>query len=288
MSKAASGKNALVSEVVSLSMRIARKYLAPYSHRNSPKKFTQEQLITCLILKAYLNKTYRDIVDLLEVTDELRKRMGLTQVPHYSTLKKFADRSDTLHIVDCMLLEIVREFDMESEEAAIDSTGLETTSASAHYKTRSGMQRKKYIKVSVCVMTATLLPSSLHLSWGPGNDKSEAGSVLAKASNVNRPQRLLADAGYDAEWVHEFCREQWQTESIIKPAVHRADGKMNGKYRSQMTEETLQEKNYGRRWLVESFMSGLKRTTNSALRSQTEHGLIIGAAMNIPAYALRH
>lgn len=263
MSKA-SRKNALVAEVVSLSMRIARKYVAPYSHRNSPKKFTQEQLITCLILKAYLNKTYRDIVDLLEVTDELRKRMGLTQVPHYSTLKKFADRSDTLHIVDCMLLEIVREFDMESEEAAIDSTGLETTSASAHYKTRSGMQRKKYIKVSVCVMTATLLPSSLHLSWGPGNDKSEAGSVLAKASNVNRPQRLLADAGYDAEWVHEFCREQWQTESIIKPAVHRADGKMNGKYRSQMTEETLQEKNYGRRWLVESFMSGLKRKIGRA------------------------
>jgi hypothetical protein len=286
MSKA-SRKNALVAEVVSLSMRIARKYVAPYSHRNSPKKFTQEQLITCLILKAYLNKTYRDIVDLLEVTDELRKRMGLTQVPHYSTLKKFADRSDTLHIVDCMLLEIVREFDMESEEAAIDSTGLETTSASAHYKTRSGMQRKKYIKVSVCVMTATLLPSSLHLSWGPGNDKSEAGSVLAKASNVNRPQRLLADAGYDAEWVHEFCREQWQTESIIKPAVHRADGKMNGKYRSQMTEETLQEKNYGRRWLVESFMSGLKRTTNSALRSRTEHGLFIEAAMNVLAYALR-
>ena len=286
MSKA-SRKNALVAEVVSLSMRIARKYVAPYSHRNSPKKFTQEQLITCLILRAYLNKTYRDIVDLLEVTDELRKRMGLTQVPHYSTLKKFADRSDTLHIVDCMLLEIVREFDMESEEAAIDSTGLETTSASAHYKTRSGMQRKKYIKVSVCVMTATLLPSSLHLSWGPGNDKSEAGSVLAKASNVNRPQRLLADAGYDAEWVHEFCREQWQTESIIKPAVHRADGKMNGKYRSQMTEETLQEKNYGRRWLVESFMSGLKRTTNSALRSRTEHGLFIEAAMNVLAYALR-
>lgn len=277
----------MVAEVVSLSMRIARKYVAPYSHRNSPKKFTQEQLITCLILKAYLNKTYRDIVDLLEVTDELRKRMGLTQVPHYSTLKKFADRSDTLHIVDCMLLEIVREFDMESEEAAIDSTGLETTSASAHYKTRSGMQRKKYIKVSVCVMTATLLPSSLHLSWGPGNDKSEAGSVLAKASNVNRPQRLLADAGYDAEWVHEFCREQWQTESIIKPAVHRADGKMNGKYRSQMTEETLQEKNYGRRWLVESFMSGLKRTTNSALRSRTEHGQFIEAAMNVLAYALR-
>ena len=62
---------------------------------------------------------------------------------------------------------------------------------------------------------------------------------------------------------------------------------MNGKYRSQMTEETLQEKNYGRRWLVESFMSGLKRTTNSTLRSRTEHGLFIEAAMNVLAYALR-
>lgn len=70
---------------------------------------------------------------------------------------------------------------------------------------------------------------------------------MNKAMTVNQPQRLYADAGYDAEWVHTVCREDWQVESIIKPAIHRSDGTMSGKYRSQMTPETLKEKGYGTR-----------------------------------------
>ena len=136
-------------------------------------------------------------------------------------------------------------------------------------------------------MIGSLLPSSVALSWGPGNDKSEAPEVLAKAANVNRPAVLFADAGYDAEWVHEFCHEDWQVESVIKPAVHRSDGQLNGAYRSQMTTETLQDKNYGRRWLVESFMSGLKRTTGSTLAARSEHCLFVEAAIKVLAYALR-
>ncbi|WP_146512674.1 hypothetical protein [Thalassoglobus neptunius] len=106
-------------------------------------------------------------------------------------VKKFTDRRDTPHIVVSMLLEIVCQFDNESEEAAIDSTGMESTSASAHDVARSGKQRKKYVKVSVCMVASSLLPSSLAIIWGPSNDKTEAGEVLAKASNVNTPDRLF-------------------------------------------------------------------------------------------------
>ncbi len=274
-------------EVASLSLRTARKYVEPYSHAKSPHKFTQAQLISCLVLRAYLKTTYRGVIEILEASDELRKRLGLERLPHYSTLKKFADRSDVLHIVDCMILDIVRQFAPDAEEAAIDSTGMETTSASAHYCSRSGKARKKFIKVSVCVMAGSLLPSSVVLSWGPGNDKREAPELLAKAMTVNRPDRVFADAGYDAEWVHTVCREDWQVESIIKPAVHRSDGTMSGKYRSQMTPETLKEKGYGRRWLVESFMSGLKRTTGATLSARGDHSLMTEAALRVLAYALR-
>lgn len=277
----------MLLEVAKLSLRIGRKYVEPYSHVKSPKKFTQEQLITCLVLKAYLKTSYRGIVEILEVSDSLRKALGLRRLPHYSTLKKFADRSSVLDIVDAMIFEIVQQFGQNEEEAAIDSTGLETTSASAHYKTRSGKQRKKFIKVSVCVLAGSLLPSGLAISWGPSNDKSEAREVLAKASNSSRPARLFADAGYDAEWVHRFCREDWQTESIINPAVHRSDGQLNGKYRSQMTRTELETKGYGRRWLVESFMSGLKRTTGATLSARSEKALFVEAALKVLAYALR-
>lgn len=280
-------KGNVLLEVASLSMRTAKKYVAPYSHAKSPQKFTQQQLISCLVLRAYLKTTYRGIIEVLEASDGLRARLGLRRLPHYSTLKKFADRSDVLHIVDCMILEIVRQFAPAAEEAAIDSTGLETTSASAHYRSRSGKARKKYVKVSVCVMAGSLLPSSVVLSWGPGNDKREAEDLLAKAMTVNRPERVFADAGYDAEWIHTVCREDWQVESLIKPAVHRSDGTVCGRYRSQMTPEKLKDKGYGRRWLVESFMSGLKRTTGAALNARHERSLMAEAALRVLAYALR-
>lgn len=282
-----SSRTNILLEVTSLSMRIGRKYVAPYSHRFSPQKFTQEQLLTCLILRAYLKTTYRGVIEVLEVSDALRERLGLQALPHYSTLKKFADRSSVLEIVDAMLHELVQKFALDAEEAAIDSTGMETSSASAHFQSRSGKKRTKYVKLSVCVLAGSLIPSGLAVSWGPCNDKVEAAEVLSKAATSSQPKTLFADAGYDAEWVHQFCREDWLVESVINPAVHRTDGGLNGTYRSEMTAKTLKEKGYGRRWLVESYMSGLKRTTGAALSARSERSLFIEAALRVLAYALR-
>jgi hypothetical protein len=87
--------------------------------------------------------------------------------------------------------------------------------------------------------------------------------------------------------VHRFCREDWRVESFLKPAVHRSDGGINDNDRSQMTSEALRKAGYGRRWLVESFMSGLQRTTGSQLSARTERRLFVEAALRVPAYALR-
>jgi len=48
-------------------------------------------------------------------------------------------------------------------------------------------------------------------------------------------------------------------ESVIKPARHRADGTRSGFWRSRMNGDYLERKDYGSRWAVESFFSGLKR-----------------------------
>ena len=155
------------------------------------------------------------------------------------------------------------------------------------YSHQNSPQRFTQAQLLTCVMAGSLLPSSVVASWGPNNDKSEAPELSAKASTVNCPKKLFADAGYDAEWVHEFCRNEWNVESVIKPAVYRSDGRHNGTYRSAMTEATLKEKGYGRRWLVESFMSALKRTTGSSLAARNERCLFVEAALRVLAYAIR-
>ena len=283
-------QNTLI-EVARLSMRLAGRYMQPYSHIKSPKKFTQAQLMTCLILRAYMKTTYRGVIELLDTSDKLQQCLGLKCLPHYSTLKYFADRSDTLAIVDAMLADIVREVVEQSgeadEEVAMDATGVESTSASAYFRTRSGRKRKKYVKLSLCVTCGTMLPTSLVMSWGPCNDKAVAEQLLEKTSAVVQPRTLFADAGYDAEWVHRFCRDDWGVESWIPPAVHRKDGKINGKYRSKMTPRRLKKNGYGRRWIVESFMSGLKRTTGSMLQAREDASMFTEAAIRVLAYALR-
>jgi transposase len=277
--------------VAKLSMRLGRRRLSRYSSIKSRHDFTQRQLMACLILRAYTKTTYRGIIELLAVSGELRAALGLSKLPHYSTLKKFADRAGVLEVIDAMLAEIAQAaaevHDAAYQDAAMDSTGLETTSASAHYTARSGRERRRYVKLSVLVLCGSLYPAGLVVDWGPCNDKVEAAALMDKASRAVKPDTLLADAGYDAEWVHAHCHERWGVSSIIKPAQHRKDGKLNGVYRSAMTARQLKKHGYGRRWHVESFISALKRTTGSTLNARNEKSLFIEAAFRVLAYALR-
>ena len=273
--------------VAELSLHLSRRYLQPYSHPKSPHKFTQAQLMACLILRAYLKTTYRGVIEVLGASDQLQERLGLRRVPHYSTLKYFADRAGTLEIVDAMLAELVQHFADENAEVAIDSTGIETTSASAYFQTRSGTKRKKYVKLSVCVLCGSMMPAGLVVSWGPCNDKAVAQSLLDKARAAVQPRTLFADAGYDAEWVDEYCRHEWGVNSWIPPAMRCDDGTVNGTYRSQMTPPAIKQNGYTKRWIVESFMSGLKRTTGSMLNARQQATLFVEAGLRVLAYALR-
>ena len=68
----------------------AERPLPAYRHRFSPKKFTQHQLFACLVLKTFMKTEYRGIVATLQDCCDLRQAIGLTQVPHYTTLQKAA------------------------------------------------------------------------------------------------------------------------------------------------------------------------------------------------------
>jgi hypothetical protein len=277
-------------KIVALTMALGRRHLAVFGSYKSRKDFTQQQLMACLILRTYLKTTYRGVIEFLAVSAELREAIGLKKLPNYSTLKKFADRPgvmDAMHGMLATLAEAVASANPEVYlDAAMDATGLETSGASAHFVSRSGKTRKRFIKVSVLILCSSLVPASMVLGWGPGNDKAQAGVLIDRAASAVRPDLLYADAGHDAEWVHERCVD-WGVMSVIKPVKHRKDGSLGGLYRSQMTEMNLKKLGYGRRWLAETFMSGMKRTMGSTLNATSERGLMTDAAMKVLAYAIR-
>ena len=51
--------------VASLSMVLGRRFISAYSQPKSPHKFTQSQLIACLILRAYLKTIYRGVIEII-------------------------------------------------------------------------------------------------------------------------------------------------------------------------------------------------------------------------------
>lgn len=70
----------------------ARRALPSFSHRYSPRKFTQHQLFACLTLKEFMKLDYRGVMQLLIDSPDLCRVIELAKVPHWTTLQKAADR----------------------------------------------------------------------------------------------------------------------------------------------------------------------------------------------------
>src|SRR5262245_59479960 len=67
-------------------LQVAREALPAHSWPTSRHHFTQPQLFAILGLKAFLKADYRGVVAFLDDFPEPRQDLGLTKVPHYSTL----------------------------------------------------------------------------------------------------------------------------------------------------------------------------------------------------------
>src|SRR5436305_13893487 len=82
---------------------VARRCVPAYSHRCSPKKFTQHQLFACLVLKEFLKLDYRGTECLLADSPTLRAVADLPTAPDFTTLQKATRRCLKLTSVRWML-----------------------------------------------------------------------------------------------------------------------------------------------------------------------------------------
>jgi hypothetical protein len=292
MSGVKESKKPEIEGVANLAMRLSQPYLADYGATRSRKDFTQRQLMACLILRAYLKTTYRGLLDILSGNASLRACLGLEEkkLPHFTTLQKFSARSEVIAIAQSIVAhigQVAMQTGGNQEPAAMDSTGLDTTSPSAYFESRRGRRHRSHIKLSVIILCGSLFPLAMVLDRGLSNDRVQVPALLDQAQSVGRPTQLLADAGYDAEWIHVRCRENWGVESLIVPNGQRADGQRNGRWRPLMSAQHMRERGYGKRWAVESFFSAFKRTMGSALSTRTPGTQLAEAAIRLLAFVLR-
>ena len=285
----AKGRRNVLLEMMRLTLIVCRRQLNDYSCPKSKRTFTQPQLLACLVLKTIQKRSYRGTIELLEASDALREAMGLSSVPAHTTLKEFADRVLTPQLIDTLVgevLKLLQEQGLVVEEVAVDSTGVESNSASMHFISRCKRGREGYIKLSLAVSCVSIVLVSLCASVGPSNDLCEANDLLWRASSRCSPDWLLADSGYDAEWVHRFAEKAWDARSHIPPVPKTKDGSIKsgpGRKRSGRATPYV----YGRRWHAESFISGMKRMCGSTLNGRSLRTLLTEASLKALAYAIR-
>lgn len=262
----------------------AQRVLPPFSHLKSPKKFTQPQLVACLVLKEFFKTDYRGIREILTDSSDLREVLELTEVPHYTTLQKAAHRFTKKKTITKLLKETVavaleaKIIPRTIALAALDSTGFESHYTSTYFVSRKrckehalGYQTMKYSrfpKLGIVVDTSSFLVLSGVPSYGPSPDILHFKEAL-RASAHTHIRRIAADAGYDAEHAHAFAREELGITTIIPPRAGRPTSKLpSGKYRRRMAV-SFDTTRYGKRWSVETVTSMLKRRLGSFLRARS-------------------
>jgi len=78
--------------VLRVAYEAACRALPAHAHIFSPKKFTQPQLLACLVLKEFSRLDYRGLAAHLADHSDLCRLIGLKAVPHFTTFRKAAQR----------------------------------------------------------------------------------------------------------------------------------------------------------------------------------------------------
>jgi len=273
--------------VALVALAVGKEALEDYSHRYSPKTFTQPQLFACLVLKVFLKQDYRGIEQHLRDFPAYQQWLGLKRIPDHSTLQKAAARIFKAGSCDKLLEANVRlmmggRLRRRVCRAALDSSGFESHHVSRYFIRRRQRGQKQAKNPLYLTSTykrfpklAMLCDCQRHLilaavtGRGPSPDHGDLAKVLSRIPDNVTIERLFADAGYDSEANHQIAREEHGIASYIPASIgRRTDKPPSGRYRRLM-RRVLKRSAYGQRWQSETVFSMIKRNIASELTARS-------------------
>jgi len=268
---------------VRLAHAVARRALPVRLSKYARPAYRPASLFAALLVKEHLRLNYRGLEDLLRISGPLRRLFGFLSVPDHSTFWWFARRWLSPDLVAAALAETVRR-------VALDSTGLWLPHTSRYFEWRAKRERgqRGWLKWALALWVGPQMLLAQRVRPGPAGDLVP---LAGDAAAVMRFDELIADAGYDSEANHRFCRETLGVHSRI-PAKKRRSVKViaTTPYRQHrlLNEpgDPASRRDYRQRWKVETVMSVAKRRWGEALSARTDltqrsQALLRGVVYNV-------
>ena len=237
------------SKIIKLAETCLRQVscIPEYLSKFSRKDFTLRQHTVLLCLKVRIKQNYRDFCELLALMPEILELLGLSKVPHWTTLNKVFLRMQN------SVLSILLHVD-SSGYASIDATGFDRYHASRHYTSRCKMHIKS-MKTTFLVDTANLNILDIHCTTTRKHDSK----IVLPLTKHHKLKILCADRGYDDSKVRRTLRIRG-TRPLIP---HRAFMKKQIYWNSM-----INQKLYHQRSLSETVNSAIKRKFSDKLHSR--------------------
>lgn len=240
---------------------MASRVLPAYRHPNSPKTYTQPQLVAAVLLGFYLDLSYRDLEEWLLASEAICAALELKQVPDHATLcRAYGALSEAQQ--RALNADLLKHLRGESAVVVVDATGFSPSQASQHYLSRCGRTMRAYQKGFYVVD----VPTQYILGWregrGPGGSDAQYLNCLRRQAAVyGRRQALLGDKGFDGL--------QARPTDFIRPRrgqhpIRRADRRARG----DLTDMAHLDGFMGQRWLIETVISVMKRKSGDSIRSR--------------------
>jgi len=247
--------------VTEIGYATAKKLLPLYRHKNSPHRFTWPQLAACVLMKFYLDCSYRDMEDRLLVSDKICHSLELQEIPDHSTLCRAFHRLD-IRVLRGMQRLLLQKATIQEAAIGIDSTGFRTDRASAYYSFRNGRPKKDWVKGAYAVGVSSQLILGTRSSYGRYQDAVLLTSLRRQSkSYATRNHVVLADAGFDGRQV-KF--------GDVIPPVRRHDTLRAPERiaRAELVGQARLDGLYGKRWKCETVHSVIKRKFGDTVRSR--------------------
>jgi len=240
----------------------AKSCLKKYSHYFSKHLYSQSSLFTILSLKIYLKLTYREISNLIDLSDKLKKFLHIKRAPHFTTLQKFFKRLPT-KVLNKINQSILTKNNIKPEIIVLDGSGFTNDHADKYYAQIRNQKRKSYIKNHIAIDVKSRLILNSQTQKGPKYDTQFAIASIRK-TKMYKPKYILADRAYDTEPIRKCINEEIGAFDQI-PLKKRAK---KGKYRLN-SPAIFRHRIYRKRNNVECVFSVIKRLFNGINQSKS-------------------